>query len=303
MDKQILKLEIPLLLKVLLLLTKKFFRAEIHYDVGVYYRNTTLGDKAENVELALAAFQIALNGFTKEAFPTDWARTQNILGTTYLTRIKGDTAENQEKALAAYQNALEVYTKEAFPNDWARVQYNLGIAYAKRIKRDTAKNLELAIAAYQNASKVYTREAFPEEWAETQYHIGKLRVEQGGWYDGLAYLERSLAIYRQIDNLEARADTIYQIARTHHLMSNPEKARIHYRDALRLYQHLDNLPGTAACKTGLGRLMISIGFLDDALKELNQACQIYDTINNKPRVGEIQEILQLINKIGEKQLT
>ena len=261
------------------------------------------GDTAENLEMAIAVYQYALQVRTKEAFPNQWAMTQYNLGIAYRNRIKGNNAQNVELALAAYQKALEVYTKETFPTAWAATQYNLGIAYSNRIKGDKTENIEKAIAAFQNASEIYTRDAFPEEWAEIQYHIGKLRVQQGAWYDGLAYLERSLAIYRQTENLEARADTIYQIARTHHLMSNPEKARIHYRDALRIYQHLDNQAGIAACKTGLGRLMISIGFIDDALKELNQARQIYDTINNKPRVDEIQEILQLVNKIGEKQLT
>jgi len=194
-----------------------------------------------------------------------------------------------------------VRTQTDFPMDWAMTQNNLGLAYSDRIRGDKAQNLEASIAAFQQALQVYTRETFPEEWAEVQHNIGKLLVHQGKWYDGLDHLEQALAFYRQTEDLEFRADIIYQIARTHHLMSNLDKARIHYRDALRIYQHINNPGGIATCKTALGRLMISIGYIDDALQELNQAREIYDKINDKQGTDNTQELVQFINNIRKKQ--
>ena len=66
---------------------------------------------------------------TREAFPQDWAMTQNNLGTAYRDRIQGSRAENLEAAIKAFEAALTVRTREAFPQDWARTQNNLGIAY------------------------------------------------------------------------------------------------------------------------------------------------------------------------------
>ncbi|NEO88890.1 MAG: tetratricopeptide repeat protein [Moorea sp. SIO3G5] len=274
--------------------------AAIQNNLGISYSDRINGDKADNVEKAIEAYQLALSVYTKSDFPEDWASTHYNLGIAYSDRINGDKADNIEKAIEAYQLALSVYTKSDFPEDWANTHYNLGNAYSKRILGNSAENLENAIASYQNASEFYTREAFPEDWADVQRNIGKLLVQQGSWYDGLSRLEQSLPIYDQTENLEALADSVYHIARTHHLIMNLDKARMNYRDALRIYNHLNNQPGIAICKTGLGMLMISIGFIDDARQELTQAYEICHTIKDNQGIDNIQQLLQVINKIQAK---
>ncbi|KOP26270.1 hypothetical protein AMR41_11260, partial [Hapalosiphon sp. MRB220] len=92
-----------------------------------------LGDKASNMEIAITGYETALTVYTREAFPQDWAMTQNNLGTAYGDRILGERANNLESAIAAFESALEVRTREAFPQDWATTQNNLGIAYGDRI--------------------------------------------------------------------------------------------------------------------------------------------------------------------------
>ncbi|WP_156093363.1 tetratricopeptide repeat protein, partial [Planktothrix serta] len=69
----------------------------------------------DNLEKAIAAYQAALEVYTRTAFPEDWAMTQNNLAAAYYSRIRGERADNLEKAIAAYQAALEVYTRTAFP--------------------------------------------------------------------------------------------------------------------------------------------------------------------------------------------
>jgi hypothetical protein len=130
---------------------------------------------------------------------------------------------------------------------------------------------------------------------------GRSFVRQGRWYDGLRLLQWSLSIRRQGDNLDARADAIYEIARVHHLMGNLDKARMSYRDALRLYEHANNQRGVAACKTGLGRLAIQIGLPFDAIQESGQAYRIYSELGETQRANEVKEILDLANHIKEKQ--
>ncbi|MFO0142470.1 MAG: tetratricopeptide repeat protein, partial [Aphanizomenon sp.] len=110
-----------------------------------------LGNKPDNLENAIAAYQQALEERTRTDFPVDWASTQNNLGNAYSDRIRGDKADNLENAIAAYQQALEVRTRTDFPVDWAMTQNNLGNAYRDRIRGDKADNLENAIAAYQQA--------------------------------------------------------------------------------------------------------------------------------------------------------
>jgi predicted LPLAT superfamily acyltransferase len=155
-------------------------------NLGNAYGDRIRGERADNLEQAIAAYHNALQVYTRDAFPQDWA---NNLGTGHpggagrpkttwapamptqtiaWSRIRGERADNLEQAIAAYQSALQVYTRDAFPQAWAITQNNLGNAYGDRIRGERADNLEQAIAAYHNALQVYTREAFPEDWAMTQ---------------------------------------------------------------------------------------------------------------------------------------
>lgn len=74
-----------------------------------------LGSKANNMEIAITGYEIALTVYTHSAFPENWATLQNNLGTAYGDRILGERAENIEEAIAAYSAALEVRTRSAFP--------------------------------------------------------------------------------------------------------------------------------------------------------------------------------------------
>ena len=75
------------------------------------------GSRAENLEAAIKAFEAALTVRTREAFPQDWAMTQNNLGNAYQDRIQGSRAENLEAAIKAFEAALTVRTREASPRD------------------------------------------------------------------------------------------------------------------------------------------------------------------------------------------
>ncbi|MCB1768480.1 MAG: CHAT domain-containing protein, partial [Candidatus Competibacteraceae bacterium] len=113
----------------------------------------------------------ALQVYTREAFPEQWAMAQNNLANAYRDRIRGERAENLERAIQTYQQALQVRTREAFPTNWAATQNNLAVAYHDRIRGERAENLEQALAASELALQVYTREAFPEQWAMTQHNL------------------------------------------------------------------------------------------------------------------------------------
>jgi CHAT domain-containing protein len=137
-----------------------------------------LSNIAANKEIAITGHEIALNIFTFDAFPQQWAMTQNNLANAYRNRIRGDKAENLERAIAAYTEALKVYTFDAFPQQWAMTQNNLANAYRNRIRGDKAENLERAIAAYTEALKVYTFDAFPQDWAMTQNNLANAYINR-----------------------------------------------------------------------------------------------------------------------------
>ncbi|MBD0308121.1 MAG: tetratricopeptide repeat protein, partial [Microcoleus sp. T1-bin1] len=133
------------------------------------------GNRADNLEISMAAYEIVLSVRTFETKPEKWAQTQNNLGNVYLYRIRGERADNIEKAILCYQDALKVRTRDAFPTDWATTQNNLAAAYYSRIRGEKADNMEQAIASFTEALEVRTsnREIIPERWAETQNNLGE----------------------------------------------------------------------------------------------------------------------------------
>jgi tetratricopeptide (TPR) repeat protein len=265
------------------------------------YSDRIRGEKAENLERAIAAYNEALKVYTFEAFPKDWANIQNNIALAYTKRIRGDKACNLERAIAYCQEALKVYTFDAFPQQWAMTQNNLAIAYSNRIRGEKAENIKQAVMCYQNALQGYETAGDFLNAAEMGLTLGKIKVDRGEWYQGLAYLEKSLKIYRQFDDLKSRADTIYQIAHTHHLIGNHEKASIYYRDALRFYEYLKHDRGVAFCQASLGRLMLQIGFVEKAEELLKKATFIFKELNNEQEIAKIAEVLNCLAKIKEKQ--
>jgi len=138
-------------------------------NLSIDISNFYFGKKANNIEIAIAGYQIVLSH--RESGSEEWAQTQNNLANAYSNRIRGERAENIEMAIASYTAALEVRTRDAFPKQWAQTQYNLANAYNKRIRGERADNIEMAIRCYKNALEVLTRDAFPEDWAMTQNNL------------------------------------------------------------------------------------------------------------------------------------
>ncbi len=212
------------------------------------------------------------------------------------------TRGDLDGALHFYQESLALTEQLGDIRGKAALLHNMGQIYVAR------GNLTGAVKLYQESLALLEQIGLTQQvkvvrnaYASAINELGKQYVEQGRWYDGLHLFEESLAIYRQGDDLDVRADTVYQIARVHHLLGNLDKARTHYRDALRLYEHTQNQSGVAACKTGLGRLMIQMGFLDDAIRELGSAKEIYLQLGANQRASEIEEVLQIANHVKEKQ--
>ncbi|WP_335053693.1 tetratricopeptide repeat protein [Nostoc sp.] len=150
--------------------------AVLQTNLANVYCDRIKGNRAENLEAAIEAYQLALKVFIQESFPEEWATIINNLGTAYNERILGNRAENLEVAINAYRLALKVRTREAFPEKWASTQDNLGSAYDQRIKGDRAENLEAAIEAYKLALKIRTLEELPQEWAKTHFNLSSTYV-------------------------------------------------------------------------------------------------------------------------------
>ena len=74
----------------------------------------------------MAAYRAALEEYTREHGPFQWATTQNNLGNALLAlgERESDT-ERLEQAVAAYRAALEEFAAEGMSRDRDRAQNNL----------------------------------------------------------------------------------------------------------------------------------------------------------------------------------
>ena len=200
-----------------------------------------LGNKARNMEIAITGYELVLTVFTRQAFPYEWAMTQNNLGFAYWNRIRGEKAENIENAITAYTTALIVRTRQAFPYEWAQTQNNLGNAYSNRIIGEKAENLENAIAAYTAALIVRTHEAFPQDWAMTQNNLGiaywnRIRGEKA------ENLENAIAAYTAALTVYTRQAFPQDWAATQNNLGHVYRSRIRGKKA-------ENLEQAIACYT------------------------------------------------------
>ncbi|MEA5520494.1 CHAT domain-containing tetratricopeptide repeat protein [Limnoraphis robusta] len=197
-----------------------------------------LGNRSHNLEIAIIGYKSILGLYTREAFPYEWAMTQNNLGIVYSERIQGDKADNLELAIDAYTQALQVSTREAFPEDWAMTQNNLGNAYRERIKGDKADNLEQAIDAYKQALQVRTREAFPQDWAMTQNNLG-LAYSERIKEDKADNLKQAIDACTEALKVYTREAFPYEWAMTQNNLGNAYSQRIEGDKADNLEQAID----------------------------------------------------------------
>ncbi|GGA46280.1 AAA family ATPase [Okeania sp. KiyG1] len=184
-----------------------------------------LGNKASNMEIAIAGYKEVLKVFTRESNQKNWATTQNNLGIAYNYRIRGDKAENIEQAIAAIQQALSVDTKEDFPYEWARDQNNLGNAYIFRICGNKAENIEQAIAVFEQVLSVVTKEDFPYDWARDQNNLGNAYILRicGSKAENI---EQAIAAFEQALSVDTKEDFPYDWARDQNNLGNAYILRI-----------------------------------------------------------------------------
>ncbi|MFH1635876.1 MAG: tetratricopeptide repeat protein, partial [Chloroflexota bacterium] len=268
----------------------------------IHGKATTLNNLAQiyfargDLDRALALYEESLAILERIGDIHGKATTLNNLAQIYFAR--GDL----DRALALYEESLAIQEQLGDLRGKSTLLYNLAQLYASR------SDLDRALSLYQESLALSERIGLANQSKRTRIaranvalELGKQYIKRDRWYDALHLFEESLVIYRQGDDLDIRADAIFQIARTHHLIGNLGKARTHYRDALRLFEHTQNQSGIAASKTGLGRLMIQMGFLDDAIREFESAKQTYQQLGADQRMAETEEVLQIANLVKEKQ--
>jgi tetratricopeptide (TPR) repeat protein len=155
---------------------------------------------------ATAAFRAALEVFTREAAPSEWAQCQYDLGSALYGQAllaEGTARTLREEAVAAYRAALEVHTWEHTHTDRATNQRFLGLMLCELVDitegEGRAELLEQAATAFRAALGGFTRETTPSEWAATQFNLGNILADQASLAEGaarVALLDQAVGAHR-----------------------------------------------------------------------------------------------------------
>ncbi len=137
-------------------------------------RRTEL-DLSPNLRDAIYCYEGALQVYTREQYPIEWAATLYALASAYSSVRSDDQIMYLERAITSYQQVLQVYTLETAPIEWARTQWSLGDVSMRVDWRSAHK---LASKCYELALQVYTREDFPGEWSTLQNNLQSVGDEQ-----------------------------------------------------------------------------------------------------------------------------
>jgi tetratricopeptide (TPR) repeat protein len=94
-------------------------------NLAISYHHRLSGNRAENLEIALAKFEKIREVLASEldrdqrAAPgwvaTEWAATNHSLGLVYSDRVRGDQAENLERAIGYLKESLRFLNAESEP--------------------------------------------------------------------------------------------------------------------------------------------------------------------------------------------
>jgi CHAT domain-containing protein/tetratricopeptide (TPR) repeat protein len=146
--------------------------ARAQFGLGAALLDRVRGDRADNIERAVAALISAASVMTRERAPSHWAGIQVLLSKAYWHRLAGAKTENLERAIEYARAALAVVSREREPGDWRSAQQALGAAYWARIKGSRADNVEKAIGAYEQAIALVVRKRAPTVWAGLHDNLG-----------------------------------------------------------------------------------------------------------------------------------
>ena len=147
-------------------------------NLATVYMFRIRGDKAQNLESAIAYYEQSFLVRERNTMPFDWADSMMGLATVYRERIKGDKAANIERAIDIQKQALQIRTRDAMPLEWTASMAELGNAYLDRIKGDRAQNIEAAIDSYLQALQIVTKENMSVKWATITQNLANAYIDR-----------------------------------------------------------------------------------------------------------------------------
>jgi tetratricopeptide (TPR) repeat protein len=280
--------------------------ATTQHNLANAYRERIQGERISNLEQAVNIYEQASLVFTKEACPHKWAGNQGGLAEALTKRaLLTNSFTDLDTVIDLLQAALDVSVFGS--SNFIDSQYRLGNAFSHRYEHSkNSSDLQQALQAYKTALDLinpehYDRKEIWQALPTTQSILGSRLVQDGQWQEGLQLLLNSVTQLSTGDDPLAHANALFQTGRAHEVLSDWDNARLYYRDALRLYKHLQDPPGIAKSQAGLGGVLVSQGHLEKGMSELAAAREIYHQLQQPSQAAEVDSLYQSAQRAIERQ--
>jgi tetratricopeptide (TPR) repeat protein len=152
--------------------------AELHNELGQALLHgphyPTQAAQLQACTEAITCHEVALQTFTPERYPLQYARTHLYLGKAYQAYGLNLNRQPQaiEQAITSYQAALLVCRRDIVPELWVQLQTALGNAYLQCTVGNPDYNIGRAITYHQAALNNLDAEASPTLAAQVHINLG-----------------------------------------------------------------------------------------------------------------------------------
>lgn len=164
------------------------------HNLGIAYHFRIQGNRTDNLRLAATNYFQALEVYTSEEFPQQWASSQFHL-VNVCSEFYADNPAFKEFTISGYLRVLETYTREALPEHWAMTQHNLATTYTKY------NNVEQAISCYQKALEIYTKDNFPLDCLKSASNLGNLYFFTKQWFKTISSYRLAIDVIENSRNV------------------------------------------------------------------------------------------------------
>lgn len=141
-------------------------------------KKTEKEQKIEDLKKSVQIYEAALQFFSPEVMPFEFARYQNQLGQAYckLAEEGENRWESCHQALCAFEKALRIYEPKNFPQEYGLIHNDLGIVHSMLAEIDGAPELyEKATHSFEQALRIFRRDQYPDVHQSVQSNLEQLR--------------------------------------------------------------------------------------------------------------------------------
>jgi CHAT domain-containing protein/tetratricopeptide (TPR) repeat protein len=275
--------------------------ASIQNNLSVLHGRSSVGDRSENVEIAITHSRQAVAGFHALASPQQEALARINLANSYLEREQLLAGTGLDDAIHHYGVVLESLDSRAYPVEFASAHTNLALALLERDQRKGGVERSIILSHLERALKVLDKQSLPTEWADVHLQLGMTFSRDPVDVELAAqHYQNALEVYgettapRDWANVQHDLGVLYTQETEAGRVEYAERAALHLRLALRVCT-ADRFPAEHRQTQGvLGSLFFSQGEWQAAHDAFAQAASVgerliesaYTDIGRRTQVAE-----------------